>query len=186
MKFLQIKMKTKYFIPTILAFCISFQLSFAQTGTYVIRKGDVLDIAVMEHPEFSIAGIIVLPDGTIQYPGFGSIVAAEMTTKNLRDTLETSLEKYVVNPLVTVFIRQIRNQNINVFGYVNNPGQYQLFEGMDLVSALSLAGGIKNVKKVKKSSSSAPTLPSKNSLLKTSSAKKYQKIPSPLFTPEAG
>ncbi|MFZ5942022.1 MAG: polysaccharide biosynthesis/export family protein [Bacteroidota bacterium] len=122
----------------------------AQPGNYVINKGDVLDIAVMEHPEFSVGGIIVLPDGTLQYPGFGSIMAAGMTTGALKDTLEKALEKYVVNPLVTVFVQTIRNEKLNIFGYVNQPGQYQVFEEEDLFTVLSMAGGIVNIKKAGK------------------------------------
>jgi len=124
--------------------------AFCQTESYIIRKGDIIDIVVMEHPEFSIQGIIVLPDGSIQYPGFGSIKASEMTTARLRDTLELVLNKYVVNPLVTVFIRRLAEQKLNVFGYVNSPGQYQIFDSMDIISAISMAGGIRNVKKLKK------------------------------------
>ncbi|MCF8218910.1 MAG: polysaccharide biosynthesis/export family protein [Bacteroidales bacterium] len=97
---------------------LSFSLS-AQQNKYVINRGDVLDVRVMEHPEFSIEKIYVLPDGTLQYPGFGSIVVAGMTTKELKDTIETALEKYVVNPIATIFIRDIKKQTINIFGYVN-------------------------------------------------------------------
>lgn len=131
-------------ILTLLSFSVS-----AQQDKYVINRGDVLDVRVMEHPEFSIEKIYVLPDGTLQYPGFGSIVVAGMTTKELKDTLETALEKYVVNPIATIFIRDIKKQTINIFGYVNNPGQYQIFEEQELFFALGLAGGVKEMNKVK-------------------------------------
>lgn len=119
------------------------------TDSYQIRKGDVIDVMVMEHPEFSLSGTIVLPDGFIQYPALGSIQAAGMTSQMLTDTLQKALELYVVNPMVTIFIRKLENQNINVFGYVNKPGQYQVFEGIDLLSAISKAGGIKRMRRAK-------------------------------------
>lgn len=120
-----------------------------QTNSYIIDRGDVLDVMVMEHPEFSLSGIIVLPDGSIQYPGLGSVKAAGMSSQELTASIQASLETYVVNPVVTIFIRKIQNQMLNVLGYVNKPGQFQIFEGVDLLSALSLAGGIKNIKKGK-------------------------------------
>jgi polysaccharide export outer membrane protein len=117
---------------------------------YVINRGDVIDVTVMQHPEFSISGIIVMPDGTIQYPGLGSIVAAGMTSSALKDTIQTALDRYVVNPLVTIYVKKIQGETINIFGYVNRPGQYQIFVGMDLFSVLSMAGGIKSIKKARK------------------------------------
>lgn len=117
---------------------------------YVINRGDIIDVTVMQHPEFSISGIIVMPDGTIQYPGLGSIVAAGMTSSALKDTIQTALDRFVVNPLVTIYVKKIQGETINIFGYVNRPGQYQIFEGMDLFSVLSMAGGIKSIKKARK------------------------------------
>ena len=116
----------------------------------MINRGDVLDIVVMEHPEFSLSGITVLPDGYIQYPGIGGIKAAGMSSEALTASVEKSVEKYVVNPVVSIYIRKIQNQMLNVLGYVNKPGQFQVFEGVDLLSALSMAGGIKNIKKGKR------------------------------------
>lgn len=120
-----------------------------QDNSYVINRGDVLDIVVMEHPEFSLSSLIVLPDGNIQYPGVGSVKVAGMTVQKLTSTMQSKLEKYVVNPVVTVFVRKMGNQMINVLGYVNNPGQFQVYQEIDLLSALSMAGGVKNIDKSK-------------------------------------
>lgn len=120
-----------------------------QEKDYIILRGDILDVIVMQHPEFTITSV-VLPDGTFQYPGFGSIKVAGMTTQQLKDTLETALHKYVVNPIVTVFVRKMQGQSLNIFGYVNSPGQYQVYDSQELFFAIGLAGGIKDMKKVKK------------------------------------
>lgn len=136
-------------IMSSLLFSISVKAQNIYTDSYEIRKGDVIDVVVMEHPEFSLTGTIVLPDGFIQYPALGSIKAAGMTSQMLTDTLQKALDRYVVNPMVTIFIRKLQNQMLNVFGYVNEPGQYQIFEGIDLLSAISKAGGIKRLRKAK-------------------------------------
>ncbi|MFV0538190.1 MAG: polysaccharide biosynthesis/export family protein [Dysgonomonas sp.] len=133
----------------LLVLLVATLVASAQDNSYIINKGDVLDIVVMEHPEFSLASLIVLPDGNIQYPGVGSIKVAGMSVQKLTSTMQSKLEKYVVNPVVTVFVRKIENQMINVLGYVNNPGQFQVYEEIDLLSALSMAGGVKNIDKSK-------------------------------------
>ena len=128
---------------------ITLQPVLAQTDEYIIRRGDVIDVVVMEHTEFNIRDIIVLPDGTIQYPGFGQVVVAGMSTQQLADSLENMLHRYVVNPIVSVFIRRLQDQSINVLGHVTRPGQYQVFEPTDLFSAIGKAGGIRSMRRVK-------------------------------------
>lgn len=118
-------------------------------STYIIKRGDVLEINVMEHPEFSLSGIIVMPDGFVQFPGLGSIPAAGMSVKEFTKLMHTNVEKYVVNPLLTVFVRLMPTQVINVVGFVTKPGQIPIFEPIDLITALSKAGGIRNIKKCK-------------------------------------
>jgi polysaccharide biosynthesis/export protein len=140
-------MKTRQIIFVLVIF-ISANI-FAQKQGYIIKKGDVLDVVVMEHPEFSLSGITVLPDGFIQYPGLGSLRASGISSMQLSDSLKVALEQFVVNPIVTIFIRKIQNEQVNIYGYVNKPGQYQLFEGVDLFSAIGMAGGLKSFRKVK-------------------------------------
>ena len=47
-----------YYSFFLLVLCFSSNLN-AQTKNYKIARGDVLDIMVMEHPEFSIKNIII-------------------------------------------------------------------------------------------------------------------------------
>ena len=122
---------------------------FAQKHSYVIQKGDVLEVVVMEHPEFSLQGVTVLPDGFVQFSALGSIKAAGISSQQLSDSLKKALEQFVVNPMVTIFIRKILNEQVNIYGYVNKPGQYQLYEGVDIFTAIGLAGGLKSFKNVK-------------------------------------
>ena len=82
-------------------------VSQAQTANYIIQRGDIIDIVVMEHPEFSIAHNIVLPDGFMQYPGLGSMKVAGISSEQFQDSLQKALEKFVVNPVVTVTIIKI-------------------------------------------------------------------------------
>lgn len=142
-------MKMKKILLLFISFLLVAVAAQAQNDSYIIQRGDVLDVTVMEHPEFSLGNIIVLPDGYVQYPALGSVQVAGMSSLQLTDSLTHALEKYVVNPMVTIYIRKIQNQQLNIYGYVNKPGQYQIFEKIDLFSAIGLAGGLKSFKKVK-------------------------------------
>ncbi len=129
-------------------FCISLDLN-AQTENYQIQRGDMLDIGVMEHPEFSVNNILVLPDGKVQFPALGFVHAADKSLMELSDTLRSQLLKYVVDPIVTIYVQKINNQYVNILGAVNKPGQYQIFEPIKVMSAISLAGGFRSVQKLK-------------------------------------
>jgi len=122
----------------------------AQESDFLIRKGDKISIQVMEHPEFTVSNITVLPDGCIQFPAVGSIKAAGVSADSLSRHLARVLDDYVVHPIVSIYVNKIENQSINIFGYLNKPGKYQIFEPVDLITALSLAGGVKNIRKKNK------------------------------------
>ena len=117
---------------------------------YQIQRGDVIDIYVMDHGEFTASGVTVLPDGFIQYPLLGSIRVVELTPSQLKAIIKDRLLTYIPVPEVTIFVRRLYKQNINILGYVNSPGKYQIFEPTDILTSLALAGGIRELKKVDK------------------------------------
>ena len=128
---------------------ISFTAN-AQDDSYIIKKGDVISIAVMGHPEFCLENVIVLPDGYIQFPGLGNIQASGMSVKLFTKLVTESVSKFVLNPIVTVFISALPSQIVNVIGYVNRPGQITIFEKISVMDAISRAGGIKFIDKCKR------------------------------------
>lgn len=116
---------------------------------YVLKKGDVLSIVVMGHSEFTKPSIRVLPDGGIEYPLLGNIKAEGMNVSTLRKLIEKRLLPYVTIPVVTIYVERIYGNKVNVIGYVNSPGEYQIYEALKLTDALALARGIKNIRDVK-------------------------------------
>jgi polysaccharide biosynthesis/export protein len=141
------------------AFCVeNTEANLADTQTeentenseqeYLLKKGDVLDIEVMEHPEFS-KEVRILPDGTIEYPILGNMKITEMSPKTLGEIIKLNLEPYVPIPIVTVYVQNIYGEKINILGYVRQPGSFQIYEPIDILDALAIAGGITNIRKVK-------------------------------------
>lgn len=137
-------------ILTAVLFFLSVLTVEAQEESYVIKKGDMLNVMVMGHPEFSLEKVLVLPDGYIQFPGLGSLQASGMSVKEFTALVNESVSQYVVNPVVTVFVSMLPSQVVNVVGYVNKPGQIVVFEPINVIEAISRGGGIKNIRKCKK------------------------------------
>jgi polysaccharide export outer membrane protein len=73
-----------------------------------------------------------------------------MSVKSFTKLVTDNVSKFVLNPIVTVFIYELPSQVINVIGYVNRPGQITIFEKISVMDAISKAGGIKFIKKAKK------------------------------------
>ncbi len=113
----------------------------AKADTYVIQPGDVLQIDVWKEKDL-LREMMVRPDGGMNFPLVGEMVAAGKTVEQLRDDLKGKLAKYVPDPVVTVSVKEGRGNRIYVIGKVNRPGEYVATRNMDVMQALSLAGGL--------------------------------------------
>jgi polysaccharide biosynthesis/export protein len=107
---------------------------------YKIGSGDVLFISVWKNEDLTREAI-VLPDGTISFPLTGKIEAADKTVDELKLELETKLKPFVNDPVISVAVKAINSLNIYVIGRVNIPGRFTLYTNVDVLQALSMAGG---------------------------------------------
>ncbi len=112
-----------------------------QGDHYIIGPSDVLEIQVWREPNLSKI-IPVRPDGKITLPLVDDVLAAGLTPLELKSMLEKALAKYVANPTVSVAVREIHSKNIYIMGKVNHPGQFPLRQGLTVLQALSIAGGL--------------------------------------------
>lgn len=108
---------------------------------YRISAEDVLDISVWREPDLQ-RQVIVRPDGGISFPLVGDIEAAGKTPAELQDDLVARLETYIPDAVVTVSVVELRGLRIYVTGKVNNPGQYLVGRYVDVLQAITLAGGL--------------------------------------------
>jgi len=107
---------------------------------YGIQPGDLLAISVWREPELT-REVRVSPDGRITYPLVGDIAVEGATVDTLRDQLEKALTRYVTAAVVDVSIKEVMGNRVYVLGKVNRPGMYPFTKNLDVVQALSLAGG---------------------------------------------
>ena len=109
--------------------------------SYVIGPGDVLEISVWKNEDLSRI-VVVLPDGTITFPLLGRFVAGGKTVDQLQREMEKQISRYVPEPELTIIIQQVNSMVVYVIGKVNRPGHFPLKRNIDVLQALSMAGGL--------------------------------------------
>jgi polysaccharide export outer membrane protein len=107
---------------------------------YVLQPGDLLTVSVWKETDLS-TDLIVRPDGGISMPLVGEVEAAGHTVEQVRSTIDQRLRKYIPDPTVAVIVKQAAGNQIFVLGKVNKPGSYPINRPVDVMQALSLAGG---------------------------------------------
>lgn len=111
------------------------------TTSYLIGPGDVLNISVWKEEGMQLE-VLVRPDGEITFPLAGEIQAGGLTTKALSDALVVKLKRYIPNPSVTVSVMRSVSNKVYVIGKVNRPGEFTATGYMDVLQALTMAGGL--------------------------------------------
>ena len=109
-------------------------------GTYIVQPGDLLSISVWKERDLQ-HDVYVRPDGWLNFPLAGDISASGKTVEELRKDIATKLSKYVPDPVVTVIVKQSLGNRIFVIGKVSKPGDYFAGRNIDVMQALSMAGG---------------------------------------------
>ena len=120
--------------------------SAAQSG-YRIQPGDRLQIEVLEDPSLD-RSMLVLPDGSVDFPLAGTVRAGGRTVEQLRAGIAAALApNFATAPTVFVSVaslNQTADDTIPVFilGEVQRPGQLDLEAGVTVLQALAAAGGL--------------------------------------------
>jgi polysaccharide biosynthesis/export protein len=107
---------------------------------YHLQPGDTVTISVWKEKDLDTEAL-VRPDGGLSFPLVGDVEAKGHTLRQVRDTIADRLKPYIPDPVVTVAIKEIGGNVIFVLGRVNRPGGYPFSQPIDVMQALSLAGG---------------------------------------------
>jgi len=106
----------------------------------IIKAGDVLEIVVQAHPEFS-GKFTVGDNGATDYPLLADQVIVNITTSELMNDLTLRLAKHIDNPLVVISVVEKPEIAVFVLGQVKIPGPVKTYMGATLQEVLQLAGG---------------------------------------------
>jgi polysaccharide export outer membrane protein len=107
---------------------------------YLLRPGDILQVSVWKETDLQ-GEVLIRPDGAISFALAGEMQAAGHTVGELTKLLEVRVRKYIPNAVVTVSVKTILGNRVYVIGKVNRPGDFPLSGPIDVMQALSLAGG---------------------------------------------
>ena len=122
------------------AFFLIFSNFVSAQNRYELQPGDLLIISVWRETELQ-QQVLVRPDGGISFPLAGDIQASGKSVRELSQELEKRLSSYITDPQVTVSLFELRGNLIYVMGKVNRPGVFPFNQNVDVVQALSMAGG---------------------------------------------
>jgi polysaccharide export outer membrane protein len=110
---------------------------------YSIGGKDVLKIVVFEEPDLSSEGIRVSNDGYITFPLIGRVRVEGLTAFKVERELTRLLAMdYLVNPQVSVYIKEYASKVITVLGAVKVRGAIPLKGPATLLEVLGRAGGV--------------------------------------------
>jgi polysaccharide export outer membrane protein len=109
-------------------------------AAYTLQPGDVIDISVWKEPDLT-REVLIRPDGGLSFPLAGEINTTGMTVEAARAALTERLKRYLPSPVVTVAVKTIGGNRIYVLGKVNHAGEFTFSSPVDVMQALSLAGG---------------------------------------------
>jgi len=138
-------MKKKLF-PTVFCLALFFVVAFLAEASaqddYVIGPEDEISITVWDHPDLT-RKIRVNLEGKISFPLIGEVPVGGLTTIEIEKKIGELLNKdYIINPQVSVVIESYKSSKVSIMGEVKMPGPYALTRRMNVVEALSMAGGL--------------------------------------------
>lgn len=118
----------------------SAQAALAQQASYLVKPGDLLEISVWKEPDLQ-REVLVRPDGAFSFPLVGEVDARNKSVSDLNKIVSDRLGKYIADAVVTIAVKEIKGNKIYVLGQVNKPGEFIVNPSVNVMQALSMAGG---------------------------------------------
>lgn len=116
------------------------QQASALAQRYGLKPGDMLEISVWREADMS-RDVLVRPDGGISFPLAGDLQVAGRSVEDVRAELNMRLRRFISEPEVAVAVKQTGGNTFYVIGKVNKPGEFTMRGSVDVMQALSMAGG---------------------------------------------
>ncbi len=114
------------------------QVSSTAVTSLRFAPGDQINVNVFN--EDSLSGQYTVDDsGNITLPLAGSVHAANLTESQLESSIAAHLRPYLRTPRVTV--QGVTYRPFYVLGEVQKPGEYPYRSGLNVLSAIAVAGG---------------------------------------------
>ena len=109
---------------------------------YTLQPLDKIEIQFLVQQNYNTV-VQIRPDGMISMPEIPSIRAAGLTPEQLGDAIKQAYANKMINPVITVLIRDYANLRTFVGGEVASPGVQQMVGRTTVLQAIFAAGGLK-------------------------------------------
>jgi protein involved in polysaccharide export with SLBB domain len=109
----------------------------------VVGPGDLFEVSVMGEKDIPKT-FRVQPDGSVDFPYVDRLMVAGLEPQQIEDIIKKALvdRKILSDPQVTLVVTQYNSKKVSIVGAVQKPGSIPWSEGMKLVDAISLSGGL--------------------------------------------
>jgi polysaccharide biosynthesis/export protein len=108
---------------------------------YKLHPGDKLTVGVYDDPKMLPQEVTVTPDGKISYPMVGVLSVGGKTIEQVRSEFELKLKKYISDPIAILMVNEAKGNVVYVIGQVTKPGAIVMNPTINVLQALSIAGG---------------------------------------------
>ena len=108
----------------------------------VVGPGDVFEVSVLGEKDLP-KEYRIQPDGSVDFPYLDRLHVSGLEPQQIEELIKSQLveRKILVQPQVTLVVKQYNSKKISVIGAVQKPGSLTWTEGIKLVEAISLSGG---------------------------------------------
>ncbi|MDP9151583.1 MAG: polysaccharide biosynthesis/export family protein [Myxococcota bacterium] len=111
-----------------------------------VGPGDLFEVTILGEKDIA-HDYRVQPDGSIDFPYVDRLMVAGLEPQHIEELIKKALiaRKILVDPQVTLVVKQYNSKKVSIVGAVQKPGSLSWSEGMKLVDAISLAGGMTSI-----------------------------------------
>lgn len=110
---------------------------------YTLEPGDTLTVTFRFTPEFNDE-VTIGPDGRASLKSVGDVKLAGMTLPEVQQMIVRGSSDKLVNPEVTVGLKDFQRPFVVVAGEVQTPGKFELRKPTTVLQAILMAGGPKD------------------------------------------
>lgn len=117
------------------------------TADYVLGTDDAITIISTSHPEVSISGVQIPPDGKINLPLLGQFSVPGKTIGQLQAEVTRRMNRDgFLRPTVTISLTRQRPQRVFMLNTDGSSGTVDITPGMRLSDVLALSGGMRSMR----------------------------------------
>jgi polysaccharide export outer membrane protein len=109
-----------------------------------LGPGDVFEVRVYGEDDLS-GDYRVSSDGSINFPLVGRVQVDGKTASQVSDEISNGLTRYIKEPSVSVYVKEYQSKKVYVYGKVQKAGTFPYEDGMNIIQAITLAGGFSDL-----------------------------------------